>query len=503
MTHTARILVVEDNRTLARDLEHRLVRLGFAIAGMTGSGEEAIVLAERERPDLVLMDIRLDGTMDGITAAEHVRARLGIPAVFLTMFADDATLRAASVTEAFGYIVKPAQDRELRIVIEMALYKHAAEQERRRLEEQLRRSEKMEAIGRLAGGVAHDFNNVLMAILSNCRSLRGQLAEGQSTHRQVVQIETAAERAAHMTRQLLAFGRDDGDQPVALDLASHVHRTTALLTNLIGDRIAIDVSIAADVRAVLGRGSELEQVIMNLVLNARDAMPDGGTVTIAARNAADTQEVLLTVTDTGRGMDEATRARVFEPFFTTKEVGAGTGLGLATVYAVVERSSGRIDVTSEPGRGTTFAIGLPATEAAPTPAASAERDDDLGPPIEGTIVLVEDDDQVRSVIRDILERAGLHVIEACDGHEALQACRDHPGVDLVLSDVVMPRLGGAELARSLAVDAPGTKIIYMSGYPNRGVPGGRSAELGPILQKPFTPGELLHWIRGALRSKAA
>ena len=501
MTRSARILVVEDNRTLARDIEQRLVRLGFAIAGVTGSGEEAIVLAERERPELVLMDIRLEGGMDGIAAAEHIRERFGVPVVFLTTLVDDITLRAASV-EAFGYIVKPAQDRELRIVIEMALYKHTAEKDRRRLEAQLRRSEKMEAIGQLAGGIAHDFNNVLMAILSNCRSLRRELPADQPPHRQVAQIETAAERAAHLTRQLLAFGRDAIDQPVALDLASHVHRTTALLANLIGDRVAIDVAIASDLHAVLGRGSEIEQVIMNLVLNARDAMPDGGRVTITARNAPDADEVEITVSDTGQGMDDATRARVFEPFFTTKEVGAGTGLGLATVYAVVARSRGRIDVASAVGVGTTFLIRLPATAIEPA-AAPPRDDDDIGPPIEGTIVLVEDDEQVRSVIRDILERAGLRVIEACDGHEALQACRDHPGIDLVLSDVVMPRLGGAELARSLAVDAPGTKIIYMSGYPNRGVPGGRSQDLGPSLQMPFTPAELLDWIRGALRSDAA
>ena len=501
MTLAARILIVEDNRTVARDIEHRLARLGFAIAGATGLGEEAVVLAERERPDLVVMDIRLGGAMDGISAAEHIRARLGIPVVFLTMFADDATLRAASVTEAFGYIVKPAQDRELRIVIEMALYKHSAEKDRRRLEDQLRRSEKMEAIGQLAGGIAHDFNNVLMAILSNCSSLLRELPGDTRSHRQVAQIEVAAERAAHMTRQLLAFGRDADDQPVALDLAAHVQRTTALLARLIGDRIAIDIAIGSDLRAVLGRSSELEQVIMNLVLNARDAMPGGGTVTITARNVPDADEVQLLVADTGQGMDEATRARVFEPFFTTKGVGAGTGLGLATVYAVVSRARGRIDVTSAPGAGTTFAIWLPTTDA--RPAESVAVDDELGPPIQATIVLVEDDEQVRSVIRDILERAGMRVIETRDGHEALAACRSHPGVDLVLSDVVMPRLGGAELARSLAIDAPGTKVIYMSGYPNRGVPGGRSQDLGPVLQKPFTPGKLLDWIRGALRSRAA
>jgi two-component system, cell cycle sensor histidine kinase and response regulator CckA len=500
MTAPNRILIVEDNRTVARDLERRVSRLGFVVAGVTPSGEQAIALAKQEHADLVLMDIRLQGEMDGISAADHIRDELRLPVVFLTAYADDATLKAASVTEAFGYIIKPAEDRELRIVIEMALYKHAAEKQRRRLEEQLRRSEKMDAIGQLAGGIAHDFNNILMAILSNCRSLIEQLPQGEKPYQQVSQIRSAAERAARLTRQLLAFGRDEQDKPVPLDLAAHVQRTAGMLAEVISDDITVEVDIASDLRSVLGRSSEIEQVIMNLLVNARDAMPRGGTVTVAAHNVPGSDEVLVTVADTGEGMDEITRGRVFEPFFTTKEVGAGTGLGLATVYAVVARSQGRIEVASELGKGTTFSIWLPATTAAPI----EPRDtvDELGPPLEGTIVLVEDDEQVRGVIRDILEQAGLRVLEARDGLEALQACRASH-VDLVLSDVIMPKLGGAELARLLAADAPSTKIVYMSGYPNRGVPGSKTHELGPVLQKPFTPGQLLDSIRDALRSSKA
>jgi two-component system, cell cycle sensor histidine kinase and response regulator CckA len=501
MTAPHRILIVEDSRAMARDLEWRVTHLGFAVAGVTPSGEQAVEIAERERPDLVLMDIRLQGEMDGIAAADYIRSKLHIPVVFLTAYADDATLRAASVTEACGYIIKPAQERELRVVIEMALYKHAAEQQRRFLEQQVRRSEKMDAIGQLAGGIAHDFNNILMAILSNCRSLIEQLPAEQRAHQQVLQIRASAERAARMTRQLLAFGRDDQEQPVALDLAAHIQRTCAMLAQLISDDIAVEVSIDPALRSVLGRSSEIEQVIMNLMVNARDAMPRGGLLTVAARNVPESDEVMLTVTDTGEGMDEITRGRVFEPFFTTKDVGVGTGLGLATVYAVLARSRGRIDVASEVGKGTTFTVWLPATSAAPE---EAVESDDLGPPLQGTIVLVEDDEAVRAVICDILEQSGLHVIQASDGLEALQLCRTHSGhVDLVLSDVVMPKLGGADLARQLAIDAPHTKVIYMSGYPNRALPGGRPLDLGPVLQKPFTPRQLLDWIRDALRSKAA
>ncbi|HET7502952.1 MAG TPA: response regulator [Kofleriaceae bacterium] len=522
MTAARRILIVEDNRTVARDLEARLTRMGFAVAGVTPSGERAVMFATHERPDLVLMDIRLQGEMDGIAAAEHIRAQLDLPVVFLTAHSDDATLRAACVTEAFGFVVKPVQDRELRIVLEMALFKHGAERERRYLEQQLRRSEKMDAIGQLAGGIAHDFNNVLMTILSNCRPLIAQLPAGEKPHHHASLIQSAAERAAAMTRQLLAFGRDDADEPVALDLAAHIHQMSTLLMQLLSDNISVVISLAPGLHAVLGRSSEIEQVIMNLVVNARDAMPRGGTVTIAARNVPETREVLLSVTDTGEGMDVATRSRIFEPFFTTKEPGAGTGLGLATVYAVVTRSRGRIEVTSEPGKGSTFAIWLPATGAVPAvttvpvastlaaaasppepePAGASTAEPEPAPmALAGTIVVVEDDAQVRLAICDILTEAGLRVIEASDGLEALRACRGHAGqVDIVLSDVVMPKLGGADLARSLAVDAPGTKIVYMSGYPNRGLPGGRSADLGPVLQKPFTPSQLLDRIRDALRS---
>jgi CheY-like chemotaxis protein len=292
---------------------------------------------------------------------------------------------------------------------------------------------------------------------------------------------------------------------------------TALLVELVSDKISVVISLAPGLRPVIGRSSELEQLIMNLVVNARDAMPRGGTVTIracdvrrahAAPEAGDADEILLTVTDTGEGMDAATRGRIFEPFFTTKAPGAGTGLGLATVYAVVTRSRGRIDVASEPGAGTTFSIWLPAAHALPTePRVSCDERVSRGAPVptlEGTIVVVEDDEQVRLAICDVLKEAGLHVIEACDGIEALRACRGHAGqVDLVLSDMVMPKLGGTDLARRLAAFAPSTKIIYMSGNPHGGLPGIRPHELGAVLQKPFTPGQLLDRIRDALGSPEA
>ncbi|HET9624371.1 MAG TPA: response regulator [Kofleriaceae bacterium] len=517
-------MIVESHPGAARDLELRLMRLGFAVAGVAATSEQAVAIADRERPALTLLDLHLPGA---IAAADHLRDQLALPVVFLTAHADDAMLRAAGAAGPGDHVVDASDERELRAVLELALYKHAAERERQSLERQLRRAEKMDAIGQLAGGIAHDFNNVLMTILSSCRALLAELPAGHRPHHQVALIRGAAQRAAGMTRQLLAFGRDDHGAPVALDLAAHIHRTSAMLVQLLADNISVVIALAPGLRAVLGRSSEIEQVIMNLVVNARDAMPRGGTITIAARNVVETDEVVLTVTDTGEGIDEATRRRMFEPFFTTKELGAGTGLGLATVYAVVVRSHGRIAVASEPGKGTTFSIWLPATPEIPVepadgfddlavpvraafeasgalarPAAglSADQadpaDQAVGPDgapitaLHGTVVVVEDDEQVREAICDILKEAGLDVIEAGDGLEALHACRScaRP-VDLVLSDVVMPRLGGAELARSLAVAAPATKILYMSGYPSRS---------DGVLQKPFTPGQLLSWIRDAL-----
>jgi signal transduction histidine kinase len=322
---TQRILIVEDERIIARDLERRVKRFGYEVAGVTAFGEEAIRLARAAPPDLVLMDIRLRGELDGIAAAERIRDDCQIPIIFMTAYADDATLKAARATEPSAYILKPFHERELQIAIEMALYKHAAELERTRLERQARRAEKMDAIGRLAGGIAHDFNNVLLAILTSCGSLLDDLPAGDPARVPATIIRAAAERGARLTRQLMTFGRDDRAGVGPIDPGVLVSGMVEMLAALIGDDITLTTSIAPRVRHVIALPSEIEQLVLNLVVNAREAMLEGGT--IGLRLAEVDGDVVLAVADTGVGIDEVTRAHMYEPFFTTK--GDGTGGGRA------------------------------------------------------------------------------------------------------------------------------------------------------------------------------
>jgi two-component system cell cycle sensor histidine kinase/response regulator CckA len=489
VTNPPRILIVEDERIVARMLQRKLARFGYAIAGVTAFGEEAVHMAALDRPDLVLMDIRLKGDIDGIQAATEIRT-LDIPVVFLTAHADDETLRLAKVTEPFGYVLKPFQERELQIVIEMALYKHAAERDRHRLEEQARRVQSIAALGQLAGGIAHDFNNVLMVILNACAALVRESPE-LPTNR-VTLIRTTAERAARMTRELLSFGRDQPRSSVVTDPGRLIHDMVAMLQTLIGEHVTIETRIASELRAIKTMPWHLEQMLLNLVVNARDAMPEGGVVTVTAENSGDPgspPRVLLTVSDTGGGMDPETRRRIFEPYFTTKTTGEGTGIGLATVCDLVDRARGKIEVVSSVGKGSVFMIWLPASDEAPV-----ARPDT---PIDCRILVVEDDAGIRGIIRESLENAGARVLEAADGVEALQVSRAHDGpIDLVVSDVVMPRMSAAALSSQLAIDRPTTKVLYISGYPDAASTGAQIT--GPFLAKPFTRSELLCWIRSAL-----
>jgi CheY-like chemotaxis protein/anti-sigma regulatory factor (Ser/Thr protein kinase) len=354
----------------------------------------------------------------------------------------------------------------------------------------------MDAIGQLAGGIAHDFNNVLTVILTSCASLVGHVSHDGGALAQLEMIRTAGERAARMTRQLMVFARDEPQPIASVDLGVIVTGMTAMLTHLIGDDVQLTTTIWPRLPPVLARSNEMEQLVMNLVVNARDAILDGGRIDVRVTSAGD--RVVLIVTDTGCGMDEATRARIFEPFFTTKDVGAGTGLGLATVYAIVDRCSGTIEVESQPGRGTTFTVSLPAVA---QPAVDAPcRGDNPVAALSGTVMVVEDNDAVRAVIRESLRAAGLHVLEARDGVEALElygATADT--IDLLVSDVLMPRMNGQELGVRLRERNPDAKVIFVSGYPEPARKRGEKVvPIEPILYKPFTPRELLAVVRAAL-----
>jgi len=390
-----------------------------------------------------------------------------------------------------------------------------AEEVLRLKEEQLRQSQKIEAVGRLTGGIAHDFNNLLGVIIGYSDVLEMKLEGNDALKKNVAEIKKAGSRASALTKQLLAFSRQQVLQPKILDLNSVVNDLAKMLRRLIGENIEVDILSEPALGKVKADLSQIEQVIMNLAVNARDAMPEGGKLTIKTANVelgADAvarlpyiqtgQYVQLTVTDTGTGMDATTMAHIFEPFFTTKEKGKGTGLGLATVYGVVKQSEGYIWVDSNPGKGTTFTICLPlSTESA----ATTTGDTAPAKPQRGseTILVAEDEDSLRQLISDLLRQNGYKVLAASCGANALELSKKHDGpIHLLLTDVVMPGMGGAALAKNLATVRPETKILFMSGYIEFHPAG--SSQLPPdtqILQKPFSHETLIREVSNALAAR--
>jgi signal transduction histidine kinase/CheY-like chemotaxis protein len=367
--------------------------------------------------------------------------------------------------------------------------------------EALRDAQRMESVGLLAGGIAHDFNNLLTVVLGSVELLQPNVQNPDDRAR-LEEIQSAGNRGATLVRQLLAFSRRQVMMRQVLDLNGVIGEVRPLLTRLIGEHIELVISLGSGPLNVHADPTQLQQTIINLATNARDAMPEGGTLSIltsfvdgapAGTGFPEGHYVVLAVRDTGVGMDAATRRLAFHPFFTTKDVGKGTGLGLASVYGIVEQSGGHVHVDSEPGRGSCFRVFLPrvASETAEAPAAPA-RTPQIVAAHPATIVIVEDEPLVRAVTARVLGRAGYTVIEAEDGEEALQMVRRHEPVDLVISDVVMARLGGLELAKRLAVERPGVPVLLMSGYNQEEMPA--NDETIGFLQKPFSPSELLQTV---------
>jgi len=384
--------------------------------------------------------------------------------------------------------------------------------ERKQLELQLLHAQKMEAVGRLAGGVAHDFNNLLTIINGYSEMMLDDLEAQDPKRSNLQEIKKAGERAAALTRQLLAFSRQQVLEPRVLDLNAAVADMDKMLRRLIGEDIDLVTSHGAELGQVKADPGQIEQVIMNLAVNARDAMPKGGKLTIETSNVdldenysqrhvqvAPGSFVMVAVTDTGCGMDQETQAKIFEPFFTTKEIGKGTGLGLATVYGIVKQSGGFIWVYSEIGRGTTFKIYLPRVQEVP---ATVEPSIARPAPDRGseTILVVEDEESLRTLVRTVLRANGYLVLEASRGEEALQICKHQDGIiHLMLTDMVMPQMSGRELATRVARVRPETKVLFMSGYTDNAVVHQGGLDEGtPFIQKPFTPDTLTRKVREVL-----
>jgi two-component system, cell cycle sensor histidine kinase and response regulator CckA len=388
----------------------------------------------------------------------------------------------------------------------------------RKIEEQLRHAQKMEAIGRLAGGVAHDFNNLLSVILSYSSMALADLDPGHPICADLEEIKRASERAADVTRQLLSIGREQVTQARLVDVNEVIAGMENLLRRLLGEDIELSVLGARDAGKIRADPGQIGQVIMNLVINARDAMPQGGKLSIEtqgveldAQYAAEHLDVkpgphvMLAVSDSGVGMDAATRARIFEPFFTTKDVGKGTGLGLSIVFGIVKQSHGHISVYSEPGHGTTFKIFFPRDDRAERRPRFTSPSAHSPQVLTGseTILLVEDDEQVRTMIRTVLKRNGYQVIETQNAGEAFLASEQHPAsIHLLLSDMVMPRMSGRQLAQRLIAARPAMKVLFMSGYTGHAiVHHGVLDPASAFMQKPITPDALLRRVREVLDSR--
>jgi signal transduction histidine kinase len=376
-------------------------------------------------------------------------------------------------------------------------------------EDQLRQVQRMDAIGGLAGGIAHDFNNLLSIILSYTNLIHEDLGPADPRRADIEAVRDAANRAVDLIRQILAFERRQRLEPRVLDLGQVVSGVLPMLRRLVREDIEIAVSLARARTIVLADLSQIEQILVNLAVNARDAMPDGGTLTfetahVTVQQGTDDGElapgryVRLTVRDTGAGMDEDTRRRAFEPFFTTKGAGRGTGLGLSTVFAIARQSGGRITVESAPGVGAAFHLLLPESDAVPEARSSLPPRTE-GKPRAATILVVEDDDPVRNVTCAILRRQGYAVLDARNAGEAILVSEQHPAeIHLLLTDVVMPRMGGPELADRLSAARPSMRVVFMTGYVGEALASVRRRANALVLEKPITPDDLSRRIREAL-----
>lgn len=479
-----RVLIVEDEVIIAAALAVRLRALGYLIAATVSDAARALSVAAEQAPDVVLMDIQLNGARTGIDAAQRLREQLDIPVVFTTAYADAATLEQAKGTEPYGYLLKPYDDSSLKVAIELAVHRHRAEQDRQILQRQLLQSQKLESIGRLTSGIAHDFNNLLSIIYATSEMLelrpdRAPMLLGE--------LRSAVSRGASLIRRLLLFSRPKSVRVDDVDVGESLLSLRKLLRRLLGPEVQLrldtpDAPLLARIDPL-----HLDQLVMNLVINARDAMPDGGEVTISASAAAESW-LRLSVRDSGQGIAPEHLERIFEPFFTTKAADRGTGLGLSVVRQIVQGVGGSVAVSSELGKGTTFIARLP--RSAEDTSVPDEAPALPEAPRPGRRVLVVDDDpHVREVLALMLRSAGHEVTEASGVGDAISAMSSAQSpFELLLTDVMMPYIRGPVLAEALCRAHPSLKVGYISGYT------GNLDGVSPLLAKPFRRDALLRFV---------
>ncbi len=514
-----RLLHLEDDPVDAELITTTLIEGNIPCQSQLVDTRQAFVAALKEgRMDLILADYSIPG-FDGMTALTLARQHCpDVPFLFVSATIGEELAIDAMHQGATDYVLKqrlgrlvPSVQRALRELDDRAERKRA-EEALRQSEKQFRQSQKMEAVGRLAGGIAHDFNNLLTVIVGYSQVLSTELGPQHPLRGKVDETLRAGERAAMLIRQLLTFSRKQSLDPKILSLNTAVTSLESLLRRLIGEDIQLVSKLVSTNGRLRADQAQLEQVLVNLIVNARDAMPKGGMLTIETAQVELTSSpvyhitpflpgpyVRLSVGDTGCGMDRQTQSHIFEPFFTTKGEGKGSGLGLSTVFGIVTQCGGAIDVTSRVGHGTRFDLYFPSIESGILTTAPTQF---LGQPQRGTemILLVEDEPSVRTLVRDELRKLGYRVIEAKNGVEAcLLATQQAGSLQLLLTDVVMPGMGGRELAQHLSVIKPDLRILFISGYMDDvGIMAGQKEGMSSFLQKPFTPEVLARAVRTLL-----
>ena len=514
-----RIMLVEDERIVALHLQQQLAKFDYEVVGNVASGERALQVVEEHRPDLILMDIHIEGGIDGIETAARIPPNYHIPVVYLTAYSEEATLARARATKPYGYLLKPFSERELHATIQMALERCVTEKKLRASEEQLRQAQKMEVVGRLAGGVAHDFNNILAIIYGNLELIEEAIVGQPKLEEMVRSALQATARGASLTHQLLAYSRLQPLDPLVLDVSKLVIDMTQLLQRTLGETIQVENRVAADLWKTVIDPNQLENALLNLAVNARDAMQNGGKLMIEADNAvldpayaeeheevAPGRYVLVAVTDTGTGMSKEVAERALEPFYTTKPTGRGTGLGLSMVYGFVKQSKGHLKIYSELGHGTTVKLYLPAAATDEVDSRAAFDQGELPKAKAGEVVLVvEDDSMVLRLALQLLGSLGYQTIEAHDGHEALALLDGAGRVDLLFTDVVLPNgMNGTALARQAQQRRPGLRVLYMSGYTANAIIHHGVLDKGVhLLTKPFRKVELARKVRQVLDEESS
>ena len=511
-TVSANIMLVEDERIVALDLASTLEELGYTVAASVSTGEAAVKQALKLRPNLVLMDIRLAGKIDGIEAAEQIRKEIDVPVIYLTAHSDEPTLARAKNTGPLAYLVKPFKSLELHCAIEIALHRQEMELRQREARERQLQAEKIESVARLAGGIAQEFNDLLSIVSGYSELLETDLSASTAGLRRVGAIHAAVKTATQLTRQLVSLSRGQMLFPHAVDLKSLMGETDRLVVPLLGSAIQLTIAPIPEAVWVRADPEELLRCVVAIISNAGDAMPEGGKITLqvgaaalSSKNSAQLPNLVpgkyatLSVTDTGAGMTEEVKARIFDPFFSTKK--NAKGLGLAVVHGFVAQSGGGIVVESQPGAGTTVTIYLPRI----TQLASEDGVIHIGSSAQSlrgseNLLLVEDHPQLRALFQEFLGGLGYRVLAAGSGTEAIGVVKNFRSeIQVVVTNVAMPGMNGWHLARELKQTCPEIKVIYTTGYQDLAVED--SVEPFPdevFLQKPLALGDLATTIRQML-----